>query len=218
MKKTTILGCVEYNEHPVPEALVRLTRRQWAEEFISRGTIRFGFLQSYRDLGNDVLGDSNDGLGMLQVCGHGYEVGSVNAVYASCYALPDISVERIRILANAGKYCSMIRINSPQSLIERIAEHACARKLWTQCGRVNYTRGAEVSLEELSSQGFHFNVFQKSARFSEDREFRVSLTNVNTDPEQAVLSEIKLNLGDCSDIAEVVDLSGERPANFDFDQ
>jgi hypothetical protein len=51
---------------------------------------------------------------------------------------------------------------------------------------------------------FHFNVFQKHPRFAEDKEYRVSLTDVRLKPEPS--HHIDLSIGKCSDILSVESL------------
>ena len=58
-------GGVEYNEYLPPAKWVKVMKKRWAEELRLKGTIRFGNLEEYRNWENPILGDKNDGQGML---------------------------------------------------------------------------------------------------------------------------------------------------------
>jgi hypothetical protein len=202
---TEFVDGVRYNTYPPPDGLVKVMKRCLAEYLLSEGAMRFGSLAYYRKLGNPVLGDSNDGEGMLRWKEHPYEVGSMNPVYAWCAALPTINPERVNLLAEHEKYDCLVRINQPRVLIQRVraALLAKGRNLLLHCAEVSYNRGEEVNKVTLNSQKFHFNVFQKDASFAEDKEYRISLTDAEFRPE---LSHIDLQVVKCTDIMEIEEL------------
>ena len=99
---TEIEDGIEYSTYPPPDCLVKVMKQCWAERLLFEGAIRFASLAYYRKLENSVLGDPNDGEGMLRMNGHPYEVGSINSVYAWCSSLTTITPERIIVLAKCG--------------------------------------------------------------------------------------------------------------------
>ncbi len=203
---TMIKDGVEYSTYPPPFALIKVMERCWAEQFVTVGSMRFGGLECYRRWENAVLGDPNDGEGMFRMKGHPYNVGSSNQVYAWCAAQSDITPERVRVLASHGGYDCLVRIHQPRTLIQRvrIALLSKDRNLLLHCAEVSYNRGSEVDKATLNSQKFHFNVFQKDPRFSEDCEYRLSFTD--TGLKSQLKKHIELEVGDCSDIMDIEDL------------
>ena len=200
---TQIVNGVEYSTYPPPDGLIKVMKRWWAERLLSEGAIRFGSLSYYRKWENTVLGDPNDGEGMFCMNTDPYEVGSVNPVYAWCAALLTIKPERINLLAEHGNYDCLVRIHRPRILIQRV-RLAKARYLHLHCAEVSYNRGAEVDKGTLNSQMVNFNVFQKDPCFTEDQEYRVSLTDVRLRPE--FMCHIDLSIGKCSDIMVIEEL------------
>jgi hypothetical protein len=202
---TVIVEGVEYGSYPPPDSLIKAMERRWAEPLLHCGSIRFGNLANYRAWENAMLGDPNDGNGMFKLNGRACRVGSVNQVFAWCSALPAITSERIMALAKHGKYDCLVRIHQPKILIERIRDSLVPdMALSIHCAEVSYNRGDEVDKVTLNSQKFHFNVFQKDRRFSDDREYRVSLTDTNLRPE--VRAYIDLPIGECADIMTIEEL------------
>lgn len=197
---TEIEDGIEYSTYPPPDCLVKVMKRCWAERLLFEGAIRFASLAYYRKLENSVLGDPNDGEGMLRMNGHPFEVGSINSVYAWCSSLTTITPERINVLAMHGDYDCLVRINQPSILIKRV-QLAKSKYLHLHCAEISYSRGTEVDKMTLYSQKFHFNIFQKDERFSEDREFRLTLTDNSLKPEYRFY--IDLRIGECSDIMEI---------------
>lgn len=199
---TLIVDGVEYNQYPAPQTLLKIMQRQWAEQLVI-GSVRFGSLEYYRRWENKVLGDPNDGNGMFRMNDHPYSVQSSNNIYAFCTALPIICCDRIRVLAQHGNYSCIVRIQSIDIFIQRIRDalQPLKGRLILHCSAVNYNRGSEVDKPTLNSQRFHFNVFQKSSKFAEDKEYRLALT----DYQIASVDEefVDLKIGDCSDIMEI---------------
>jgi len=200
---TEIVEGVEYNAYPPPGCLIKVMKRYLADRLLSEGAIRFGNLDYYRRLENALLGDLNEGKGMFSMNGHPYEVGSGNPVYVWCAALPTITPQRVNLLANHGSYDCVVRIYQPEKLFQRL-RLAKDRHFHLHCAEISYNRGIEVDKVTLNSQIFHFNVFQKDARFSEDQEYRISLTDVGRRHEP--VSHIDLSIGECSDIMVIEEL------------
>jgi len=200
---TEIAEGVEYNTYPPPDCLIKVMKRYLADRFLSEGAIRFGNLDYYRRWENALLGDPNDGEGMFHMNEHPYEVGSGNPVYAWCAALPTITPQRVNLLANHGGYDCIVRIHQPGKLIQRL-QLAKDRYFHLHCAKISYNRGTKVDKATLNSQMFHFNVFQKEARFSEDQEYRISLTDVRRRAE--LVPHIDLSIGECSDIMVIGEL------------
>jgi hypothetical protein len=162
--------------------------------------MRFHSLDTYRRWENAELGDPNDGEGMFRMQGHQYCMGSGNPVFAWCAALPCISPQRLRLLAQSGNYDCLLYVQNPTALIARIRStlDATKAKMHMHCAQISYNRGEAVNERALNSQNFHFNVFQKSARFAEDEEYRLSLTDLSL--HQVERDYVDIVIGDCSDI------------------
>jgi len=203
---TLIVTGIEYNEYPPPQELVKVMERKWAEAMVSDGLIRLRKIEYYRQWENELLGDPNDGEGLYHLHRHPMQAGSTNDVYAWCLSLPVIQPNRLLLLAQHGGYDCMLVIHSPEKLFSKMASFLPRQKKGyaLHCGLVNYNRGEEVDKKTLTSLEFHHNIFQKSARFKADREYRVSLTNITF----ARLPEdyFDLLLGNCRDILSIEDL------------
>ena len=200
---------VRYSTYPPTLELLKVMKRRWAEKFATVGAIRFGNLEGYRRWENAVLGDPSDGEGMFRMNGHPYTVGSSNHVYAWCASHPEIACQRLLELADYGEYDCLVRISEPRTLIQRVrtALLSLDRNLLLHCSAVSYNRGSEVDKATLNSQKFHFNVFQKAPRFSEDCEYRLSLTDAGSLSQSR--EHIVLEVGDCSDILNIEDLQNK---------
>ena len=203
---TIIVGSIEYNEFPPPTRLVKTMSRHWAQELVNKGLLRIRHLDFFRAWENAALGDPNDGNGIFHLDGHPMNTGSVNDVYAWCSSFPNINKERISLFVEQSDYDCMLVINNPQLLFQKIS-HCLSKTMpgfLVHCGAVHYNRGEGVDKSTLNSQKFHFNVFQKSGSFSEDIEYRMSVTKTNFE----TLEEkyIDLNLGDCSDLLSIEEL------------
>ena len=168
--------------------------------------MRFGSIESYRNLEDAALADRREGIGILCRNGHPHTVESANPVYVWCAAKCDITSSRILHLAEK-QYDCLVRIRKPEILMQKVKNSLGQKKLHLHCGDISYNKGSAVSKQTLASQNFHFNVFQKDSRFSGDREYRLSITDIEcksigSQPK----TDIILNVGDCSDIASIEDL------------
>lgn len=203
---TIISEGVEYNSYPPPSSVTKAMERIWAKKFIENGSMRFGSLKYYQTWEIKTLGDKNDGRGMFHMEGDPYEIESSNPVYVWCASLPDITPERVRVLAKEGNYDCRVRICQPQCLIHRVRDALITLRsdLMLQCSDVIYDRGLEVDKVMLNDQKFHFNVFQKDVNFEEDMEYRLSVVDCSIKPIQDAYIDIKV--GNCSDIITIEDL------------
>ena len=198
----TFVQGVEYGNYPLPASLLKIMKREWAEGLVLDGHIRFGNLETYRQWENPVLGDLHEGYGQFMVNGHPYDVDSMSCAYAWCSSTPLIAKGRISILAKAGGYDRRVNVREPSTLIHRVftAIERSGRKLHLHCDGVIYDRGANVDRAVLNSQGFHFNIFQKSPRFAPDCEYRFSLASALGAPSEPY---IDLQIGCCADIMDI---------------
>jgi hypothetical protein len=85
---------IEYNCYPPPQSLIKVMDRHWAKQLKEIGLIRFGSLEYYQKWENGVLGDPNDGKGLLHMNGHPYRMSSSNPVFVWCTSLQNISNTR----------------------------------------------------------------------------------------------------------------------------
>jgi hypothetical protein len=151
--------------------LIKATQRCWAEEMLRSGRMRFGAIWSYQAWESHLLGDPDDGRGILT----------------------------LGELASANKYDCLVRIHSPPTLINRIRESAVGQRLWPHCANATYDKRSKVSdLSSLNSRRLDFHIFQKDNRFSPDCEYRIALIDIS---QQGRAEEsLFLSIGDCSDI------------------
>jgi hypothetical protein len=179
--------------------LIKATQRCWAEEMLRSGRMRFGAIWSYQAWESHLLGDPDDGRGILTLGDRDYTTESANPVFAWCAALPSIAQEHLRELASANKYDCLVRIHSPPTLINRIRESAVGQRLWPHCANATYDKRSKVSdLSSLNSRRLDFHIFQKDNRFSPDCEYRIALIDIS---QQGRAEEsLFLSIGDCSDI------------------
>ena len=200
---TIVVDDIEYNECP-PSRLVKMMSCCWATKLVNKGMLRIRHLDYFRKRENSVLGDPNEGKGLFHLNGRSMNIESSSDVYIWCSSFPAISKERMRLLAKQGDdYNCKLVIHDPHSLIQKISDWL-SRNIqgsWVQCGAVCYNRGEEVSKSTLNSQKFHCNVFQKAESFSEDNEYRVSVTIRNSN--KLKQKYIDLNLGDCRELLSI---------------
>jgi len=208
---TVLVNGIEYNEYPPPEQLVKVMKREFAEQLISNGLVRLRKLEYYRRWEKGQLGDPNDGKGLYHLDGHPMQTGSVNDVYAWCLALPAIKRDRLLFLAVDGSYDCMIVLRAPEEFLRRVNDWLSEYRkgFWLHCGLVTYNRGEEVDKKALNSQKFHFNVFQKAPRFKNDMEYRMSIINATFQHLQE--DYLDLLIGDCSDIMSIEALPDKSP-------
>lgn len=194
---------IEYNELPAPEMLVKAMEQRFADQLLDSGKLRISHLDCFRNWENKILGDCNDGIGQYYVSGHPMENGSVNDVYAWCLSFPEIADGRLAIFGEQGGYDCKIVIRDPDEMFQRIKKWLVNNhpELWIHCGAVKYDRSQVVDKATLNSQQFHFNVFQKAASFEEDREYRLSITNISFPRLHG--KYIDVEIGNCRDIASI---------------
>ena len=203
---TIMLGGVEYSTYPPPRALMKVMEFCWAKQFVAVGAMRFCSLDYYRQWENVVLGDPHDGESMFHLEGNPCTGGSLNEVYAWCASLPVITPDRIKVIAQHGKYNCLVRISDPSILIQRVRSALLVAEpmLALNCSEATYNRGIEVDKEILNSQKFHFTIFQKAQKFADDKEYRLAIIDTRTSSVHK--DYIDLQIGDCSDILNIEDL------------
>lgn len=200
---TTVLCGIEYNEYPPPGQLLKAMKRYRAEALLERGLVRIHGLEYYRRWENNVLGDPNDGKGLLNLHGNPLETDSGNDVYAWCLSLPNIKPERQLLLAAQGGYDCILVLESPEEFFQRarsgFSKHPHGH--WLHCGLVAYNRGESVVRRTANAQKFHFNVFQKAPQFREDLEYRMSVTNCAFS--RSTGDYLDLEVGSCRDVLSI---------------
>ena len=201
--ETIIYNGIEYNDFPIPILLFKAMSREWASLLIDSGILKIRHLDYFRNWENEVLGDPNDGNGQYHVNSHPMETGSVNDVYAWCLSFPEITPNRLAVFAEQSSFNCLVVIRNPEAMFQRIRAYLVANRQGyrVHCGSVKYDRGKEVDKKALNSQPFHYNVFQKSVFFQEDREYRLSINNCTFSRLQD--KHLDLEIGNCSDIAGV---------------
>jgi hypothetical protein len=176
---TKFVDGIEYNQYPPPVTLIKAMESKWAAKLFNEGAIRLYSVDYYQTLESPELGDVHEGRGMLRLNGHPMQMGSINEVFIWCGALPNISAATLKGLSSS--YNTIIRITNVVEFTKRIVcalnDFGC--KWHTHLGQVTYNRGDEVSKETLKNQKWHYNIFQKSAEYEHQREYRLAFTNIS---------------------------------------
>lgn len=206
LTETIIHNGIEYNELPAPEVLVKAMKQEFADQLLNSGKLRISHLDRFRNWENKILGDCNDGIGQYYVNGHPMENSSVNDVYAWCLSFPDIADSRLALFGELGGHDCKVVIHDPEEMFQRVNKWLANNhpELWIHCGAVKYDRDQVVDKATLNSKQFHFNVFQKAAFFEEDREYRLSITNISFSRLHGEYIEVEM--GNCRDIASIEEL------------
>ncbi len=198
---TKLVDGIEYNQYPPPTTLIKAMESKWAAKLLNEGAIRLYSIKYYQTLESHELGDVNEGRGMLHLNGHQMQMGSTNEVFIWCGALPNTSVATLKGLNSS--YNTIIRITNVIEFTNRIvcALYDFGFKWHTHLGQVTYNRGDEVSKETLNRQKWHYNIFQKSAKYEHQREYRLAFTNISF--QQINKKWIALSIGSSKDIMKM---------------
>lgn len=193
---------IEYNEYPPPSSVIKGTESKWAYKLRDSGEIRLNYINFYHNLENPDLGDKNEGRGMLRVNGHPMESGSINEVFVWCSALD--STPHATLKSFKTNYDTVIQITDPIEFTKRIRKTAKDKgyDLMPHLGQIQYNRGDEVTNQELNSQKWHANVFQKECSYSHQQEYRFAFSNYTFD--EIGLEYLDLILGNCSGIIKII--------------
>ena len=107
------------------------------------------------------------------------------------------------LLAQHGGYDCKVVISNPKEFITRVNNWLSEHKKGFQlhCGLVTYNRCVNVNKATANDQKFNFNVFQKSAKFQEDREYRLAITE--TPVSESHGKYLDLEIGNCDDIVSL---------------
>lgn len=196
-KETKIVGGIEYMEYPPPPILIRATKKELADDFISKGYFRIILLDHYKSLEEDSgLGDKNEGKGLFLYNGHHIETGSSFSQYVFCMSLPTANPTRLLGINN---YDTILEIKT-LGLLSKVRAYFPST-YWMQSGSVQYNRGEEVTKQTLNNQQFNFNAFQKNPNYRYQQEYRFSIIY---SPHEYYCEYLEVFLGDCSNIISVL--------------
>lgn len=146
----------------------------YAENFISRGDLRLGLLQTYQIIEDKCRADTSEGLGhYVDAEGTGEHFQSGNVTYILCLSGPDVDLSYI-----AGKFGSIIvRVGDPCQLTKEIqaALENLGFKLFggVRCAQVEYSKGLSKHKDLDASDRWKLAVLQKPPSFSCEREVRI---------------------------------------------
>ena len=207
------LNGIEYNEFPPPSRLIKVMSKEFALRLVEEGELRIWNLEFFRKWENRTLGDINDGNSLFHLNGHRITVGSINDVYAYCFSHLKISDRQINLNARSQGYDCVVTVNNPIIFFGKINAWLVSNRpgFRIHCGDVNYTRGDELSKADLNSQNFHYNIFQKSKCFLEDKEYRLSITNSTF--KKLNDQYIDLDIGNCAGLLSIKSLLKEKATN-----
>ena len=201
--RTVFVEGIEYNEYPPPSGLIKAMKRQWALPLLHAGSLKMRKLAFYQQLEKPILGDPEEGVGLLKFNGQTMRMHSMKDIYVWCTSLPSITPARFKNIAEEGNYDCLVRIHDPLAFITRICK--CLRQYHRgfniHCGRIIYNRREEVDQRTLHSQKWNSNIFQKSPRSKADQEFRISVQNCTDTP--LPVEDLDLTIGNCSDIISI---------------
>ncbi|MBW8000573.1 MAG: hypothetical protein FVQ80_00945 [Planctomycetes bacterium] len=168
--------------------------KEYAEDFMDRGTFRMGCQLGYKTMENEARCDPTEGSGLIKVlaivtsysfsndsteepiCSQemGYREESskqCNPKFCFCTSLPEVDRNHMKTF---GKY--IVKINNPRKLAEDINDYFTNNEegkfLIVGC-YITYNKGQKVDRPHLKNEILDMSYKQKPESFSDDREFRI---------------------------------------------
>jgi hypothetical protein len=166
----------------------------YTENFIDRGDLRLGLLQTYQELEDKCRADKSEGLGhYVDAEGTSEHFQSGNVTYILCLSGPDVDRSYI-----ASKFGSIIvRVGDPCQLAKdiQVALENLGIKLFggVRCAQVEYSKGLPKHQDLNASDRWKLAVLQKPPSFSCESEVRI-VAVLNTPPGKVRCDYLHLKL------------------------
>ena len=179
--------------------------REWAEQFLKQGTIYFTNLVIFQRDEDVERGDPLEGTSVTIRQGVRCTADYLNPIFVFCSTMETDS----NIVLNTWRdRDTVLQITDTLSFVNRIKDAAVERKndiRGMQVGPVTYDKDAGGHREYHWAEG----IFQKNMRYTSQKEFRIALVG---DVRIKCEKHIVLTIGDCSDIALIVELKNPNHA------
>ncbi|MBC2715321.1 MAG: hypothetical protein HF978_08440 [Desulfobacteraceae bacterium] len=172
--------------------------REWAEQFLKKGTIYFTNLVIFQRDEDFERGDPLESTSVTIRQGVRCTADYLNPIFVFCSTMesdPNI------VLSTWRDRDTVLQITDTLSFINRIKDAVVERKIdirGMQVGPVTYDKDAGSRREYHWVEG----IFQKSMCYTGQKEFRIALVG---DVRIKCEEHIVLTLGDCSDIARIME-------------
>jgi hypothetical protein len=154
--------------------------KQYALEVVQKGKIKLRKFNYYKRWKSKILGDREDGTGLLNLDGQVTRIDSWNDVFVWCTCLPSINPQRLALIAREGQYDCVIRVHDCMTFVTRVYS--------------------------ANSQKWGYGMFQKGDESKDDQEYRITATRVFIFPhnfQNGPEEELVVELGDCSDLITI---------------
>ncbi len=172
--------------------------RNWAAQFLEEGTIYFTNIEIFQQDEDEERGDPLEGSSVTIRQGIRCTADYLNPIFVFCSTM---ETDPNKLLSTWKDRDTVLQITDTLLFVNRIKDAAVKRnddirKL--QVGPVTYDKDAGSFREYHWAEG----IFQKSMRYNGQKEFRIALVG---DVRIKCTKHIMLNLGNCSDIARIIE-------------
>lgn len=190
-----VIQHVEYIAIMPPRYLYKAMEKEFAEAFITSGSLRLRTSSYFHGIENNAIGDDAEGVGMGIINGTMTATKTANPNYILCTSMSnDIDM----LLGLDAKYNTVVEIYNVIKFGDRLAlalnTHNPGR-FFVQAGIVRYNKG-----NLINSYFWNDNQFQKSKEYSYQYEYRY----VISDHHFKIDEFIDVSIGDCTDVARIV--------------
>jgi len=172
--------------------------RKWAVQFLEEGTIYFTNLVIFQQDENVERGDPLEGSSVTIRQGIRCTADYLNPIFVFCSTMETYPN---KVLSTWSDRDTVLQITDTLSFVNRIKDASVKRKddiRGLQVGPVTYDKDAGSHREYHWADG----IFQKSMRYNGQKEFRIALVG---DARIKCEEHIMLTLGNCSDIARIME-------------
>jgi hypothetical protein len=184
----------------VPPGIFKAYPREWAEQFLKKGTLYFTNLMIFQREADVERGDPLEGTSVTIRQGVRCSADYLNPIFVYCLTM---ETDPNTVLGTWSDRDTVLHITDTLSFLNRIKDAAIERKIdiiGIQAGPVTYDKDAGSHREYHWAEG----IFQKSMRYTSQKEFRIALVgDIRTKREEHIV----LNVGDCSDIAHMCEIA-----------
>ena len=216
-------------KYQLPRELLRVfALREYAEQFSELGEVRMGEIRGYRDV-NGHRKDADEAVALALVPGDvptiffdrdtgrktfetttpgyfNYNGASMNPAYILCCAQITADAEELR--RRFGRWA--VRVTDTAAFVNKLARSASSatpddrQACYVDAFPVMYSKGLEVTMEEVRRLSSRLHYGQKSPEFSVEQEYRIAV--VVSGPQTAAPSHLVLSTGSLRRISAIVDL------------
>ncbi len=172
--------------------------QDWATQFLEKGTIYFTNIVLFQQDENEERGDPLEGSSVTIRQGIRCTADYLTPIFVFCSTM---ETDPNKVLSTWSDRDTVLQVTDTLLFVNRIKEAAVKRKSDIRAlkiGPVTYDKDAGSFRKYHWAEG----IFQKSMRYNGQKEFRIALVG---DVRIKCEKHIKLNLGNCSDIARIME-------------